>query len=50
MLADYFETQQSKILKEIKEKNVISEDLKKQINSALETFRSAHAEVFTLAK
>ena len=50
MLADYFETQQSKILKEIKEKNVISEDLKKQINNALETFRAAHAEVFTLAK
>ena len=34
------------VLKEIREKKVLSDDLKKQLNGAMDAFRSAHAELF----
>lgn len=49
-LSEYFDAQHDAILKEIREKNVVSEDLKKDINGALETFRTSHTELFSLAK
>jgi F-type H+-transporting ATPase subunit alpha len=49
-LSNFFETQQANILKELKEKNAVSEDLKKDINNALEAFRVAFPEVFSLAQ
>lgn len=50
MLSEYFDAQHENILKELREKNLVSEDLKKDINNALEEFRTAHPEVFSLAK
>jgi len=45
--ADYLDGQHSKTLSEIKKSGVVSEDLKKELNRAMEEFKLAHAELFT---
>ena len=49
-LAGFMDDQYIELLKEIKEKGVVSDDMKKTLARAFEEFRLAHAELFTEAK
>jgi F-type H+-transporting ATPase subunit alpha len=48
--AEYMDGQHQKTLAEIKSSGVVSEDGKKELNAAMEEFKLAHAELFSLAK
>ena len=47
LLAEYLDGQHVKILAEIKKTGLLSDDLKKNLNKALEEFRLAHTELFS---
>jgi F-type H+-transporting ATPase subunit alpha len=47
---EYMDTEHSDVLKEIKEKGAISDDLKKTLGRAIEEFQLAHPELFSAAK
>ncbi len=48
--AGYMDSDHADVLKEIKQKGVVSDDLKKTLTRALEEFRLAHAELFSEGK
>ena len=45
-LAEFLDGQYAKTLAEIKKTGALSDELKKQLNKALEEFRLAHSELF----
>jgi len=46
LLAEFFDGQHAKMLGEIKKTGALSDDLKKNLNKAIEEFRLAHTELF----
>ena len=46
LLAEFFDGQHAKLLSEIKKTGALSDDLKKNLNRAIEEFRLAHSELF----
>ncbi len=49
-LVAYLEDQHAKTLKSIKDAGAVSDDLKKELNAAFESFRLAHSEFFSSSK
>ncbi|MBI2612746.1 F0F1 ATP synthase subunit alpha [Candidatus Kaiserbacteria bacterium] len=46
-LAEFFDTKASKALAEVKKSGLLSDEVKKELNKAIEEFRLAHSEVFS---